>query len=271
MTENDRIYDAVFGLGEACSCSDALRKANLQIVSYPMDWIFGADFSDRIQIVASGFKDFFEAKDLVCKGPNGKTDIYANEHNNLVFNHDFPMDVPFKTAYPAVREKYDRRINRLLSDIRNARRALAVYIETPNRPQKLKDVQILKEGHKALSEAFPNTVIDLLYLSNNPDIDFENREYVHITPFITKINVHYKSLNAKEPDYAVNKAVLQKIFKQIKISRSAKDWRKVHLTNAVTKAVQLASNVLFWDKKLRQSKRKLWTQKVRNFIWKRSA
>ena len=271
MAENDRIYDVVFGLGEACSCSDALRKADLQIVSYPMDWIFGASFTDRVQIVASGFKDFFEAKDLVCKGPNGKTDIYANELNGLVFNHDFPMNVPLEKAYPSVREKYDRRINRLLSNIRGAKRALAVYIETPNCPQKLTDVQVLKDGHKTLSEAFPNTVIDLLYLSNNPDIPFENREYVHITPFITKINVHYKSLSAKEPDYAVNKAVLQKIFKQININRSAKDRRRVHLTNVATKLVQLISNAIFWDKKLRQTKRKLWTQKVRNFIWKRSA
>ena len=270
MTENDRVYDFVFGLGEACSCSDALRKADLQIESYPMDWIFGASFMDRIQIVASDFKGFFEAKDLVFKGPNGKTDIYANKRNNLVFNHDFPMNVPFEDAYPAVREKYNRRIGRLLSNIRGAKRALAVYIETPTCPQKLTDVQILKQGREILSKAFPDTVIDLLYLSDCPGIPYEKREYVHVTPFITKINVHYKSLNAKEPDYAVNKAVLQKIFKQIKIRRSAKDWRKVHLTNAATKAVQLASNFIFWDKKCRQSKRKLWTQKVRNFIWKRS-
>ena len=179
------------------------------------------------------------------------------------------MNVPFEKAYPTVREKYDRRIHRLLSHIKKAKRALAVYIETPNCPEKLTDTQILKEGHQILSQAFPDTIIDLLYLSNHPDISFENREYIHVTPFITQINVHYKSLNPKEPDYAVNKAVLQKIFKQIKINRSKADWRKVHLTNATTKMVQLASNVFFWDKKLRQTKRKLWTQKARNFIWKR--
>lgn len=271
MSENDRIYDVVFGLGEACSCSDALRKANLQIVSYPMDWIFGASFQDRVNMLTSNFKDFFEAKDLVYKGPNGKTDIYANEHNGLVFNHDFPMNVPFETAYPTVRGKYDRRIDRLLSNIRNAKRALAVYIETPNCPQKLTDIQVLKEGHKALAEAFPDTIIDLLYLSNYQDISYNNREYIHISPFITKINVHYKSLNSKEPDYAVNKSVLQKIFKEIKINRSSADRCRVCITNTLTKCVQLFSNIFFWDKKLRQRKRKLWTQKIRNFIWNRSA
>ena len=35
----DKRYDICFGIGEACVCSQVLRKAGLQKLSYPFDWV----------------------------------------------------------------------------------------------------------------------------------------------------------------------------------------------------------------------------------------
>lgn len=54
-------YDLILSIGEACSCTQALRKSNLQIFSYPFDWLFGASFetevlSESIKILTADYK-----------------------------------------------------------------------------------------------------------------------------------------------------------------------------------------------------------------------
>ena len=40
-----KTYDFIFGLGNACSCTQTLREADLQVLSFPFDWVIlsGAD------------------------------------------------------------------------------------------------------------------------------------------------------------------------------------------------------------------------------------
>ena len=123
-------YDLIFSMGAACSCSSALRAAELQVSSYPFDWLFGSDFCGRADIVASEFKRFIDKKDLeyVFSVRSTRCDAYHNKHNDLTFNHDFERGMDLSETYPAVREKYDRRIKRLISNVENANRILIVYI-----------------------------------------------------------------------------------------------------------------------------------------------
>ena len=44
-------YDVIFSLGEACSCAQSLTKSDLRLYSCPFDWIWGADFLGRINIL----------------------------------------------------------------------------------------------------------------------------------------------------------------------------------------------------------------------------
>ena len=53
-------YDLIFGIGEACSCTQILRKSLLQNCSYPLDWLYGLDFSKRVDILVSEFSDFIK-------------------------------------------------------------------------------------------------------------------------------------------------------------------------------------------------------------------
>ena len=60
-----KTYDFVFGLGRACACTQTLRKAGLQHLSLPWDWIAvdynptEPDLLERVNIIRTDFKDWF--------------------------------------------------------------------------------------------------------------------------------------------------------------------------------------------------------------------
>ena len=100
-------YDLIFSLGAACLCSSTLRKKNLQFYSYPLDWVFGGDFTFRVDLLVSDFADYINKEDLVFTGKqneakNNLCDIYFNKRTNMGFNHDFPVGIPFEEAFPII-------------------------------------------------------------------------------------------------------------------------------------------------------------------------
>lgn len=98
-----KVYDLIFSIGEACSCTQILRQVELQDFSYPLDWLFGASFTDRIKIVASKFENFFNKDDLIYAYTEEAVpfDAYKNTLNDMTFNHDFPKNVPL--IYPTMK------------------------------------------------------------------------------------------------------------------------------------------------------------------------
>lgn len=164
-------YDLIFSLGEACSCTQTLRKYNLQIQSFPFDWLYGSNFKGRCQILAQYFNRFIEKADLtntkrVNHDKNNPCRVYYNSYNDITFNHDFFITEEFEDIYPIVKEKYDRRIKRLLEETEKAQKILVVFLETPiNNHPKIEDQTIL-EGYDIIQKAFSNTEIDLIYIKN---------------------------------------------------------------------------------------------------------
>lgn len=159
-------YDVIFSLGSACLCSQMLRKLHLQFCSFPLDWVTGDDFSNRVELLASDFRDFFNKEDLVFypDWQESKKDVYRNKRTQIIFPHDFPKDVPFETSYPVVRKKYDRRIARLIAQIEKAADVLIVYVDRPSKEQKDVPEDALKSCYARIADRFPNKNIDLLYI-----------------------------------------------------------------------------------------------------------
>ena len=66
-------YDFIFGIGRACACSQSLRKAGLQLLSLPWDWLAttptpdGPDLDMRLKIMESGFADWLREEDRISK------------------------------------------------------------------------------------------------------------------------------------------------------------------------------------------------------------
>lgn len=160
-------YNLYISLGAACSCSETLRRHGLQLFSYPMDWCRGGSFLARVKCVADGYRNFFNRQDLQFLSPDNPThDAYQNTRTGIVFNHDFAVNVPFESQYPAIYQKYQRRINRLLKQLEEADSVCFVYMGIPSNHTSVPDAELL-QAHHLLQEAFKGKEIGLLYLFNN--------------------------------------------------------------------------------------------------------
>ena len=208
-----RKFDLIFSLGEACSSSETLRRYLLQVESYPFDWLYGSDFIGRCVILANDFENLIEKKDLeyAHEVRSIKCVAYHNKTNNITFNHDFLKELSFDEAYEQVKQKYDRRIARLLKNIENSKDVLVVWLETPNSNHKTITNQEIIDGFNMLKSKFGEK-INLLYVANNSgkyfEEDLENGK-------ITKISLPYKKYN-KDFDYLVNVKKLAKVFETYK-------------------------------------------------------
>ena len=208
-------FDLIFSIGEACSCTQTLRKHNLQVYSYPFDWLFGSDFVARCSLLAGKFENFIEKADLEYSHEERsiKCQAYHNKRNDLTFNHDFLKTIPFDKAYEIVREKYNRRISRLLKKINKSKSVLVVFMEVPYTVhEEVKNEDIIK-GYNILKDAFGDK-INLLYIKNTTDAKktefFENNK-------IIKKSLYYKEYD-KDFDIMVNFKNLEEVFSEYRLN-----------------------------------------------------
>lgn len=188
-------YDLVFGIGSACLCSQLLRKLHLQFSSYPLDWLYGRGFSYRVELLVSEFRDFINQEDLIFENTwNGDRknpcDVYKNQRTGIVFNHDFPQGVPLEKSFDQVRQKYDRRIKRLIGKIKQSKQVLIVYTEVPGNTEDMAE-QDLGACLQKIKDHFPDQEIDLLYISCC-STSSDERYGEHIR----KLSFDYKNKNA---------------------------------------------------------------------------
>lgn len=210
-------YDFIFSIGAACSSTQALRSAGLQYSSYPLDWLIGGDFLSRIDILTSEFKGFIEKSDLSFVTEKINHDTYFNNKTQITFHHDFPTGIPFNVSYPIVYEKYQRRINRLLTKIKKANSILIVFIESPARDDKTPNEKLLL-GLKKLKEKYPHKEIDILYFTIDINMKPQKLKTEIISPNIIRYTANYKSYKPNAEDYEVNLIFLQKILKHYKLN-----------------------------------------------------
>ncbi len=215
-------YDLIFSLGEACSSTQALIKANLRIASYPFDWLFGSNFLGRVHILVSEFKDFLNKEDLVSLSYhngdlNNLCNVYKNTHTQLTLNHDFSAHIPFEKSYPQVLEKYNRRIRRLLNNLKNATSILIVFIETPTNSEHTSDHDIIL-GYQQILKKYPNKHIDLLYIQHDLSFSPSNYQTEELSKNIIKITANYKKQKQGVPPYAVENRILKKFLNQYRLN-----------------------------------------------------
>lgn len=210
-------FDLIFSIGEACSCSETLRKCRLQFFSYPFDWLFGSTFLDRIKLFCLDIDNFiniddleyaYEEKSLLCKA-------YRNKYTDITFNHDFPKDLSLEHSFTEVKSKYNRRIKRLVQHIEQSKRVLVVYIQTPNNQSVLSKEEIL-DGYKILNDKYGDK-INLLYLFSDSNYQYNDKFIVDLNENVTCIKFDYNAYN-KDIPYAVNKKLLIALFNKIKIT-----------------------------------------------------
>ncbi|MBQ2645142.1 hypothetical protein IJG14_06195 [bacterium] len=226
---NKKKYDLIFGIGEACSCSSTLRRANLQIKSFPFDWLFGSTFLGRVNILVNNFENLINLQDIECTGNNGiphhLCDIYTNKSNGLGFNHDFLSGVNPASVIDEISEKYQRRGNRLIKKANQSENILAVWIDSPGSNWKMKIDEDFVKGQELLQKKFKNAKLDLLVITWEKDLSYKKRKYEKINNNIEKYTFDYQFHHKKKqiPDYVVDEKVLLKILNKYKLKMTFKE------------------------------------------------
>jgi len=206
-----RPYDLVVPMGIACSCSQILREAKLQLLSFPNDWAgpdIGSadekgDLGRRVDAICSGFAHWFDREDLsmLRELPEHNEVHYRNLRTQNIHPHDFKCDKPFDAAYPVVRERYERRIARFMGLFRGAQRVLFVRIDRPDQPVPTATEDIL-DARRRLCEAFPEKKIDFVHLTMERGRAPRNCRVEKVSPGVTRLACDYANrLDNGAPSY----------------------------------------------------------------------
>lgn len=213
-------YDLAFGVGAACSCTQVLRAAGLQYLSFPFDWVFGATIEDRVDCICEHFSEFLNITDLefLQVHPFNGKDIYVNKKTGIVFNHDFPSGIPLSQGLTGVKLKYDRRSARLLSLIEKSNRILVLWVghaETneQNSTRKSSWESAAEYIEERLCRSFGHK-FDLLLLKHKDGVSMDKREIVRYSRRVTMVSFDFKSMKDDAPEYAVNTKSLVRLLKK---------------------------------------------------------
>lgn len=179
-------YDLIYSIGTDCACSMYMLRHNLRTVAGPFDWLTHADFKTRIELILSDFDNFLECEDLkfLPKDPkifnDTACDYYENIRNGFYYFHDFPANIPLKKSFQEVKNKYQRRIQRFLNNLKQPDKILLLWISNNS---KVAPEEALKLCTK-IREKFGNHIDFLMIEHDENKKDGEIEENI-LAPFLT--------------------------------------------------------------------------------------
>ena len=241
-----KTYDFAFGLGRACACTQTMRRAGLQYLSLPWDWI-AVDFDHnspdllyRVDIICNDFRDWFNREDFVYRGPNagpGK-DHYQNARNGVIFLHDFPKGVPLDESFPAIKEKYARRVARFLQMIKSAQGPiLVVCMDSPMASSTpIGDCLIAR---KRLIEHFPGAQFEFLKITLEPGRSLTDK--IDETPAegLYHIAFDYKDYRPGRKEYDVDQVTVAELLKERFAVRDYRTTNEIRAMRERTRAIKM--------------------------------
>ena len=190
----------------------ALRKADLQFASYPLDWIGSPGIVQSAKMIESDFAGWFDRADLqlfAVRGGSFQNNVYWNRKTHFGFPHDFPRFFRFEDKYPETAEKYRRRVERFMRELGAAKTALVVYIERPINPRAT-DAD-LAEAKRILAAKFPAVKFELVYFF----LDEGRRDFAEtaIADGITAVACDYVQYDHGEKSHAIDWEVQYRYLK----------------------------------------------------------
>ena len=238
-------YDLILPFGIACSCSQSLRRAGLQHLSLPFDWIgrqkneafWEADASSRAAFIRNGFANFLDLEDFDYHGDhtNGKAK-YLNRRTGFIFLHDFPAGVPIADSIAAIREKYARRISRLYQLLDASKRILLCRLDRPDLGA-FTTLEECRAARRILAERCPAATIDVVLLQCDPSVPFAEHELVRVEDGVFRLAFDYRdtapTADPKIPDLKMTAAALAAHF-------TVRDYRTAEEKRAHARKKQLA-------------------------------
>lgn len=168
-------YDVVFGMGFACSCTQALREAGLQLASFPFDWVGGPGIGFKSRFMVDDYRGWFEPGTLEpMETPKFSGNWFCKDSFGFTPIHDFAMNRSIEEQLPQVHAKYRRRIDRLSRLLDEAKRVLVLYIEVPNSAPA--DPAEVAGARATLNERWPGVTFEFLLFRYREGLALEARE-----------------------------------------------------------------------------------------------
>lgn len=239
-------YDLAFGIGVSCNSSISLRRANMQYLSFPGDWLAplwkreelpSPNLVYRTEWLCRGLDGFFNLEDFKFVRRhewNGK-DVYANERTHYLFVHDIPAGSDLSDEFPKMVAKYERRYARLVSLIKASRNVLVLRLDHADGsfPASVEDCA---ESHRRLCETFPGVSFDFVFFQCDPSRTFENRLVERVHPWLTRVAFAYHDKKHPEDKKLPDNFLIAKALKRLakvrdyrtKEERAAHDGAKPH-------------------------------------------
>jgi hypothetical protein len=132
-------YKSYMSLGSNCQAAYQLNRLGLRQSAGPLDWFASESVPGLVQLLNHQFKGLMDFKNLQLLDRTQDFFVVRDNVYDIVSFHDFPLYVGrWWDAYPAFKEKLDRRVNRFWHTIQN-KPVLFVRTETS-----LKEAQLLK-------------------------------------------------------------------------------------------------------------------------------
>jgi len=225
-----KTYDFIFGLGPGCSCSQVLRKADLQFLSLPFDWtgytknyqLYPGDMPLKVRDICANMKDWFRREDISYVHRDiDNQDIPYNHRTTAFFPHDFHSPKELEENFDAVQTKYQRRIDRFLAMIEKSRDLLVVRLDVPPGTPPTSDDD-LHASRRMFAERYPDKKFDLVHLKMEQGLPFRQRRVVEVEPGFTEITFDYHDYTPGKPFYEVK---LGEAAAALKAIAAVRDYR----------------------------------------------
>lgn len=253
-----KIFDIIYSIGDSCAVALYLKQFCTRATSGPFDWIGNGTFKERTNTICNHFDGFLDY-DSMAEITSGKYYISNGKHTHerficqqsgYAFIHDFELNQPLEVSFPSVKEKYSRRINRMLQALKT-KKCLLVWFSMEHQTS---DEEILEQSQK-LNNLF-GQCIHLLVIEHDEQIPIGDIQYKQLNGHIERYTLYAKEYD-KQGNLKTkgNKELLNSIFSQYDLPNSAALRRK----KAIKVFIVRLSTSLLPIKSLRKKLRKKYT------------
>ena len=95
--------DCMIPIGEACRPCQHLRKNNLRISAFPLDWMMSYSLETAIHFFETKFADFFENIEEIPNKYCGDHKFVKDTKNGVISIHHFKKDEPLESEHKKFR------------------------------------------------------------------------------------------------------------------------------------------------------------------------
>ena len=208
--------DCMIPIGEACRPCQHLRKNNLRISAFPLDWMMSYSLETAIHFFETKFADFFENIEEIPNKYCGDHKFVKDTKNGVISIHHFKKDEPLESEHKKFRTIMLGRAEKLHNILENSHSIGLIC----NRKD-ASDKELIDFIEK-FSKIYPNKKITLINVVDEdiPDfkksILFEN-ENLKIIQFTFKDLPPIKD-EKKFPQWEGNPGCWKKIMENIKVN-----------------------------------------------------